>query len=116
MITRKNYCKSKLQNYLDQYNLKDPKDLIPHVFESSTMGVILQELGIINSKDYPMEDAYISERGGIITIYPDYSTGKLDIQVLTVREFLGLLPEILKDETSSEMDEEPIVPHSEPEI
>ena len=100
MITRKNYCKSKLQNYLDQYNLKDPKDLIPHVFESSTMGVILQELGIINPKDYPMEDEYINSRGGIMTTYAEKTANGVAIQILTVREFLDLLPEKLDDEKS----------------
>ena len=93
MITRKNYCKSKLQNYLDQYNLKDPKDLIPHVFESSTMGIILQDLGIINSKDYPMEDDYINSRGGIMATYAEKTANGVLIQTLTVREFLDLLPE-----------------------
>ena len=98
MITRKNYCKSKLQNYLNQYNLKDPKDLIPHVFESSTMGIILQELGIINSKDYPMEDEYINSRGGIMATYAEKTANGVAIQILTVREFLDLLPEKLDDE------------------
>ena len=98
MITRKNYCKSKLQNYLNQYNLKDPKDLIPHVFESSTMGIILQELGIINSKDYPMEDEYINSRGGIMATYTEKTANGVAIQILTVREFLDLLPEKLDDE------------------
>ena len=93
MITRKNYCKSKLQNYLDQYNLKDPKDLIPHVFESSTMGIILQELGIINSKDYTMENDYINSRGGIMATYAEKNKNGVLIQTLTVREFLDLLPE-----------------------
>ena len=40
MITRKNYCKSQLSMYLNEYNLKDPKDLVPHIFESSIMRVI----------------------------------------------------------------------------
>ena len=100
MITRKNYCKSRLQTYLNEYNLKDPKDLVPHVFESSTMGVILQELGIINSKDYPMEDEYINHRGGIMAMYADRIDGKVIIETLTVREFLNLLPEKIEDEKS----------------
>ena len=99
MITRKNYCKSKLQNYLDQYNLKDPKDLIPHVFESSTMGIILQDLGIINSKDYPMEDDYINSRGGIMATYAEKTANGVVIQILTVREFLDLLPETIESDT-----------------
>ena len=99
MITRKNYCKSKLQNYLDQYNLKDPKDLIPHVFESSTMGIILQDLGIINSKDYPMEDDYINSRGGIMATYAEKTANGVVIQILTVREFLDLLPETIENDT-----------------
>ena len=99
MITRKNYCKSKLQNYLDQYNLKDPKDLIPHVFESSTMGIILQELGIINSKDYPMENDYINSRGGIMATYAEKTANGVVIQILTVREFLDLLPETIESDT-----------------
>ena len=99
MITRKNYCESKLQRYLDQYNLKDPKDLIPHVFESSTMGIILQDLGIINSKDYPMEDDYINSRGGIMATYAEKTANGVVIQILTVREFLDLLPEKLESDT-----------------
>ncbi len=99
MITRKNYCKSKLQNYLDQYNLKDPKDLIPHVFESSTMGIILQDLGIINSKDYPMENDYINSRGGIMATYAEKTANGVVIQILTVREFLDLLPETIESDT-----------------
>lgn len=100
MITRENYCKSRIQAYLNEYNLKDPKDLVPHVFESSTMGVILQELGIINSKDYPMEDKYINSRGGIMATYADRVDDKVIIETLTVREFLNLLPEKLEDKES----------------
>ena len=93
MITRKNYCKSQLQKYLNEYNLEDPKDLVPHIFESSTMGIILQELGIINSKDYPMEDDYINRRGGLMATYAEKNKNGVLIQTLTVREFLDLLPE-----------------------
>ena len=114
MITRENYCKSQIRVYLNEYNLEDPKDLVPHVFESSTMGVILQELGIINSKDYPMENDYINNRGGIMATYADKVDDKVIIETLTVREFLKLLPEKLEDTNSSEMDEEPIIPHSGP--
>ena len=98
MITRKNYCKSQLRMYLNEYNLEDPKDLVPHIFESSTMGIILQELGIINSKDYPMEDEYINSRGGIMATYAEKTANGVAIQILTVREFLNLLPEKLDDE------------------
>ena len=98
MITRKNYCKSQLHMYLSEYNLEDPKDLVPHIFESSTMGIILQELGIINSKDYPMEDEYINSRGGIMATYAEKTANGVAIQILTVREFLDLLPEKLDDE------------------
>ena len=98
MITRKNYCKSQLSMYLNEYNLEDPKDLVPHIFESSTMGIILQELGIINPKDYPMEDEYINSRGGIMTTYAEKTANGVAIQILTVREFLDLLPEKLDDE------------------
>ena len=93
MITRKNYCKSQLSMYLNEYNLEDPKDLVPHIFESSTMGIILQELGIINPKDYPMEDDYINSRGGLMATYAEKNKNGLLIQTLTVREFLDLLPE-----------------------
>ena len=93
MITRKNYCKSQLHMYLSEYNLEDPKDLVPHIFESSTLGIILQELGIINSKDYPMENNYINNRGGIMATYAEKTTNGVLIQTLTVREFLDLLPE-----------------------
>lgn len=98
MITRKNYCKSQLHMYLSEYNLEDPKDLVPHIFESSTMGIILQELGIINFKDYPMEDEYINSRGGIMATYAEKTANGVAIQILTVREFLDLLPEKLDDE------------------
>ena len=98
MITRKNYCKSQLHMYLSEYNLEDPKDLVPHIFESSTMGIILQELGIINPKDYPMENEYINSRGGIMATYAEKTANGVAIQILTVREFLDLLPEKLDDE------------------
>ena len=93
MITRKNYCKSQLRMYLSEYNLEDPKDLVPHIFESSTLGIILQELGIINPKDYPMENDYINSRGGIMATYAEKNKNGVLIQTLTVREFLDLLPE-----------------------
>ena len=93
MITRKNYCKSQLRIYLNEYNLEDPKDRVPHIFESSTLGIILQELGIINPKDYPMEDEYINSRGGIMATYAEKTANGVLIQTLTVREFLNLLPE-----------------------
>ena len=98
MITRKNYCKSQLRMYLNEYNLEDPKDLVPHIFESSTLGIILQELGIINPKDYPMENDYINSRGGIMATYAEKTANGVAIQILTVREFLNLLPEKLDDE------------------
>ena len=93
MITRKNYCKSQIQSYLNIYNLEDPKDLVPHIFESSTIGVILQALGTINSKDSPMENDYINNRGGIMATYAEKTANGVLIQTLTVREFLDLLPE-----------------------
>ena len=93
MITRENYCKSQIRVYLNEYNLEDPKDLVPHVFESSTLGIILQELGIINPKDYPMENDYINSRGGIMATYAEKNKNGVLIQTLTVREFLDLLPE-----------------------
>ena len=93
MITRENYCKSQLRVYLNEYNLEDPKDLVPHIFESSTLGIILQELGIINPKDYPMENDYINSRGGIMATYAEKNKNGVLIQTLTVREFLDLLPE-----------------------
>lgn len=99
MITRKNYCKSQLHMYLSEYNLEDPKDLVPHIFESSTMGIILQELGIINPKDYPMEDEYINSRGGIMATYAEKTANGVVIQILTVREFLDLLPETIENDT-----------------
>ena len=99
MITRENYCKSQIRVYLNEYNLEDPKDLVPHVFESSTMGVILQELGIINSKDYPMENDYINSRGGIMATYAEKTANGVVIQILTVREFLDLLPETIENDT-----------------
>ena len=99
MITRKNYCKSRLQSYLNEYNLEDPKDLVPHIFESSTMGIILQELGIINSKDYPMEDDYINSRGGIMATYAEKNATGVLIETLTAREFLNLLPETIESDT-----------------
>ena len=99
MITRKNYCKSQIQSYLNIYNLEDPKDLVPHIFESSTMGIILQELGIINSKDYPMENDYINSRGGIMATYAEKNDTGVLIETLTVREFLNLLPETIESDT-----------------
>ena len=100
MITRENYCKSQINGFLNYYNLKDPKDLVSHIYESSTLGVILQELGIINPKDYPIEDAYINTRGGIMDTYAEKTDTGVLIQTLTVREFLDLLPEKLENEKS----------------
>ena len=100
MITRENYCKSQIQSYLNIYSLKDPKDLVSHIYESSTLGVVLQELGIINPKDYPMEDAYVNTRGGIMATYAERTDTGVLIETLTVREFLNLLPEKLEDEKS----------------
>ena len=100
MLTRKNYCKSQIQSYLNIYNLEDPKDLVPHIFESSTLGVVLQEVGIINPEDYPMENAYVNTRGGIMATYAEKNDTGVLIETLTVREFLNLLPEKIEDEKS----------------
>ena len=99
MITRKNYCLSLLQKYLNEYGMTDPKELVPHIYESSTMGIILQELGIINPKDYPIEDSYINTRGGIMATYAEKTDTGVLIETLTVREFLDLLPNKIKRQT-----------------
>lgn len=102
MMTREEYCKVQLKRFMLEYSVKDPKDLIPHIYSSTTMGICLQELGIINPNDYPQETAYLNTRGGIVAIYtealnknnPDSNE---QCHTLSFREFLDLLPRTFEE-------------------
>lgn len=103
MISRKNYCKIIINDAMYQYGVSRPEDLIPHVAESSCMGIALQELGYINPTDTPTADAYINGRGGIMKTFAERTDDPKDlngvhVEILTLREFLNLLPDEVTEE------------------
>ena len=98
MITRKHYCQNVLMDAMRKYSVADPKVLISHVYESSTMGIALVELGILTEEENVLEYEYLSHRAGIMSSYSDYDaeTGEVTTEILTFREFLDLLPKEVK--------------------
>ena len=103
MISRKNYCKCIINECMLEYGVTCPQDLIPHIAESSTMGIALQQLGYINENDTPAANTYINSRGGIMKTFTEKSLDPKDlngvhIEILTLREFLNLLPEEVEGE------------------
>lgn len=98
MMTRKRYCEAVIRDYMYEYNVEDPKDLIPKIFSSSTMAIALQELGYINPTDTPTENEYTNSRGGIMKSYATKVGDDIQVEILTFREFLDLLPNELPKE------------------
>ena len=99
MISRKNYCKSIINEAMMEYNVSTPEKLIPFISQSSIMGRALQELGIRNGHDTPDEDRYINTRGGIMKTFAEKNGDEEPhIEILTFREFLNLLPEEVKED------------------
>lgn len=99
MISRKNYCKCIINDCMLEYGVTCPQDLIPHIVESSTMGIALQQLGYINETDTPAANTYINSRGGIMKTFAEKNGDEEPhIEILTFREFLNLLPEEVKEE------------------
>lgn len=105
ILTRKNYCKATLEKMLniDLYKRVISGDLDQYginkaVMSSTTVGICLQELGIINHDNFPDLDDYLNDRVGIYMTYVDYDSfheedDEADVQVMSFRELLSLLPE-----------------------
>ena len=99
MISRKNYCKSIINEAMMEYNVSTPEKLIPSISQSGIMGIALPELAIINGHDTPDEDRYINTRGGIMKTFAEKNGDEEPhIEILTFREFLNLLPEEVKED------------------
>lgn len=101
MITRKGFCKMILEDACGFYKVSGYTDLIRYIPENTKIGICLQELGILNEYTDSNMYNYVKNRGGIMYAYLDREIVKSDIndpngcQILTLREFLDLLPESL---------------------
>lgn len=101
MITKKGYCNMVLEDACRVYNAHTYADLIKHIPENTKMGICLQELGVLTEENNPDMYNYVNERGGIMYTYIDHSIIKTEpdnpnaCQILTLREFLELLPDSL---------------------
>lgn len=97
MITKEMYCRKIIDEFKKNNALTNSSDdeLVGHIFSSTSLGIALEYLGILNAEKYPAEYDYISSRGGLKDIY--YSIETETVNILTVREFIDLLPETFNE-------------------
>lgn len=97
MITRRQFCMSQIRKFIADNSLEmdfymeDMTRLIPYIGSSTTLGVCLEYLGILTKKDYPEDFNYLASRGGVFQV--GYDEKSKEVNILTVREFLAMLPE-----------------------
>ena len=101
MMTKEQYCQAIINASMKEYNVGSPTKLIPFIYSSTKLGIALQQLGYISDMRYPVENSYISNRGGVVEIFVDDPyVGDESVHILTVRDLISLLPEKLNDEKS----------------
>lgn len=98
MITKREYAISvvnefRVRNKIDKN--AELKDYIKYTYSSTSLGLALVILGVINEKDHPQEFEYLQNRAGVHSIYiptlrkdPKY----MESSILTERELYDLLP------------------------
>lgn len=79
-------------------NVETPEELIPMIYGSTTLGIALETLGYITKNSHPEEYRYLQSRAGLIETYADKTENGVKIEILTLREFLSLLPEEVNNE------------------
>ena len=111
MITKTQFCKHIINDFIEDnreqleshginLNCFENEELIPYVFQNSTLGVALEYLGVINPEDHKDIYEYIQSRGGIMFSYVNYMDPRVDryideleTAILSTREFISLLPD-----------------------
>lgn len=97
MITKTQYANQIVKEFIDQRNLDikgiTEEDLVYYVYQSTSLGVALETLGVLTKEKYPEEYEYLSNRGGVFKIAGPDTDG--NVQILTTREFIDLLPDKL---------------------
>ena len=95
MMTKKQFCRMVLENNKHELGVKTDKELIPHVFSSTSLGIALEFLGVITNESHPDICEYLASRGGVL--YGYYDTELQDVKQLSFRELLSLLPDDIND-------------------
>lgn len=101
MFTKEMLCKCVCEKFAMSNNIhidgEDYSPLVPHVMESTRLGISLQFLGYIKEGD-ELND-YFNSRGGILAVH---ANPKKDVNILCFRDILNLLPDILPEENTEE--------------
>lgn len=110
MITKREFCRMKIDEFKNEWCKQHgimhideiTDDMLANfdcVFQSTTLGICLEYLGIINPISHPDLYEYISHRGGIFfnRVLIDEDTDKKYMASLCIRELLDLLPEELPE-------------------
>lgn len=103
IFNRETFCKATLNKILGKIESKglltEPvryEELYNVIHNSTTVGICLQELGIITDENYPELNNYLNQRGGTFAIYfddnPVYDIDEA-CQIMSFRELLSLFPE-----------------------
>jgi hypothetical protein len=85
-MTKERFCKMKIEDYLLDNKLTEIDDSA--VYESSTIAVCMEYLGLIKSEE---AKEYAMCRGGNLFMY--YDKDEQDVAVLSIRDLIELLPE-----------------------
>ena len=102
MITKKEYAAAVVSQFTSKLcndNAIENGELDgieKYIYNSTSLGIALEVLGVITEEKHPNEYEYLSNRAGIHTIgVPNYSKadGNQSINILTEREFYDMLPE-----------------------
>lgn len=86
MLTKKQFCKMMIDEFIDDNKIQKIDDSI--ACQSSTIGVCMEYLKLIEDKE---TEKYIKSRGGIL--YSFYDEGLQDVCFLTARELIEMLPD-----------------------
>ena len=107
MITKKEYCRSIIYRFKRDHNIPNEtsdEQLVTRIYQSTSLGIALEELGIITEEKYPEEFMYLSDRGGFILSYfnsmePGFDEkDEFKTHILTTRDLLSILPDKLDEE------------------
>ena len=88
MITKKQFCEIQIDKFCREHNTT--KDVLGDgwIYNSSTLAICMEYLGMLKSEE---AKEYVQTRNGIL--YICWDEDKSEASILSVREFLDLLPE-----------------------
>lgn len=108
MITKKECCRYIIHRFKCDNNIPietSDEDLVSKIYQNTSLGIALEELGVITKEKYPEKYMYLSNRAGTIINYyspmePDFDKEKdiFKVHMLTTRELLDILPDKLEEE------------------